>query len=254
MTGKLDDPSDRCRIMSMIKHGWPRHRWFRHFYEANKPEFEPTWKVSTAVAQQLVMVLGRRSPADAGTGAANARGTGALQRRGHLTYQQFKEIVDRSPQANQTSADGAACRMACRNRQQCRWLSDTPGGLSPAQQEIERDPAACTRSRRSQYRPRFQRNSRHWRRRRPPVAGGSGPHQGNAGRSPTFQHRLRHQRRERRRRAGFNVGYRQGITGWEKQSPNLSGADAAQAFSKLGALVGAARAPGARRARRAGQL
>ena len=110
----------------------------------------------------------------------------------------------------------------------------TPG-LSPAQQEIERDPAAYKVAE-----LQYDRDSKEI------------PAIGDAGRqSQADQVRIKEMQdvlqrfstgsgTEARTAAAnwFQRWLPSGITGWEKQSPNLSGADAAQAFSKL-ALVGA---------------
>ena len=235
MTGKLDDPVKPLpHYVYDPNMGGPGVGGFVDTTGTNKPEFEPAQR-DTAVAQQTVMVLGPKiAAADAGTGPPVTPEDRARYNVAATTYQQFKEIVDPvTKQVKQVPTrplpDGLPQPPSTAGS---RTLTE---GLSPSQQEVERDPAAYKVAE-SQY----ERDSKEI------------PAIGDAGRqSQADQVRIKEMQDVLQRfSTGPGTGGRteaaawlqrwlpSAVTGWEKQSANLSGADAAQAFAKL-ALVGA---------------
>ena len=196
--------------------------------------YEPAQRAD-AVAQRDVMELGPKiAAADAGRGPPVTPEDRARYSVAATTYQQFKEIVD--PVTKQTKQ--------VPTRPLPDGLPQPPGtagsrilteGLSPSQQEVERDPAAYKVAE-SQY----DRDSK--------EVGAIG----DVGRqAQADQIRIKEMQDVLQR---FSTGpgtegrtaaaafiqrwLPSEITGWEKQSASLSGSDAAQAFAKL-ALVGA---------------
>jgi hypothetical protein len=235
MTGKLDDPVKPLpHYVYDPNMGGPGVGGFVDTTGTNKPEFEPAQR-DTAVAQQTVMVLGPKiAAADAGTGPPVTPEERARYNVAATTYQQFKEIVDPvTKQVKQVPTrplpDGLPQPPSAAGS---RTLTE---GLSPSQQEVERDPAAYKVAE-SQY----ERDSKEI------------PAIGDAGRqSQADQVRIKEMQDVLQRfSTGPGTGGRteaaawlqrwlpSALTGWEKQSANLSGSEAAQAFSKL-ALVGA---------------
>ena len=235
LTGKIDDPAKPLpHYVYDPNMGGPGVGGFVDTTGTNKPEFEPAQR-DTAVAQQTVMVLGPKiAAADAGTGPPVTPEDRARYNVAATTYQQFKEIVDPvTKQVKQVPTrplpDGLPQPPSTAGS---RTLTE---GLSPAQQQIEQDPAAYEVAK-SQYTR---------------DAGGV-DELATAGRqAQADQVRIKEMQDVLQRfSTGPGTDWRtaatsflqrwapSAVSGWEKQSSNLSGNDAAQAFSKL-ALVGA---------------
>ena len=232
LTGKIDDPAKPLPHYVYD----PRQHAFIDTTGTNKPEFQPAQRDS-AVAQRDVMELGPKVANGTATPAEQAQYATAVE-----TYRQ--PVLRENPVTKET--------VRVNTRELPAGFPEPPGiggsgpgtsggpqvvmpGYSPAQQDVQRDPAA--------YKVAESQSDRDSK-----EVGAIG----DVGRqAQADQIRIKEMQDVLQR---FSTGpgtegrtaasafiqrwLPSDITGWEKQSANLSGSDAAQAFAKL-ALVGA---------------
>jgi hypothetical protein len=235
MTGKLDDP---VKPLPHFVYDSERHAWV-DTTATNKPEVEPAQRAD-AVAQRDVMELGPKVANGTATPEEQARYATAAE-----TYRQ--PVLRENPVTKET--------VRVNTRELPAGFPEPPGlggaasgrapggaggqvvipGLAPEQQEIERNPAAYKVAEKQ-----YERDATDI----PDLATAGRQAQADQVRIKEMQDVLQ------RFSTGPGTEWRtaassflqrwapSAISGWEKQSANLSGAEAAQAFSKL-ALVGA---------------
>jgi hypothetical protein len=206
----------------------------------NKPEFEPAQR-DTAVAQRDVMELGPKVANGTATPQEVARYNVAattymepVLRENPVTKETVR-VATRELPPNFPQPSGAGVGGAPGGAGTAGGTQVVIPGLSPAQQQVERDPAAYKVSE-SQY----DRDSKEI------AAIGDAGRQSQADqvRVKEMQDVLQKFNSGRGTEAAtaaaawFNSWAPAGLTGWKKESENLSGSQAAEAFSKL-ALVGA---------------
>jgi hypothetical protein len=236
MTGKLDDP---VKPLPHYVYDATQHA-FIDTTGTNKPEFQPAQRDS-AVAQRDVMELGPKVANGTATPAEQAQYATAVE-----TYRQ--PVLRENPVTKET--------VRVNTRELPAGFPEPPGiggapgrapgggpggsqvvipGLSPSQQEVERDPAAYKVAEKQ-----YERDATDI----PDLATAGRQAQADQVRIKEMQDVLQRFSTgygTEARTAAANFFQRwapSAISGWEKQSANLSGSDAAQAFSKL-ALVGA---------------
>ena len=239
LTGKQDDPAKPLPNYQFNPNaGGPGIAGFVDATGTNKPEIVPAQRAD-AEAQQLVMTLGPKVAAGTATPQEQASYAIAAETYRHPTIVEdpISKARVRVYERNLPSGfpDPSAGGQGAPGTQGGSGGQQVTQGLSPAQQQVERDPAAYTVAETN-----YKNDAQDIR----SIAEAGRQAQADQVRIKEMQDVLQ------RFSTGPGTDWRtaassflqrwlpSAVTGWEKESANLSGSDAAQAFSKL-ALVGA---------------